>query len=165
MPRRLKVFRTATGFHDAYVAAPSRTAALKAWGATKNLFASEAAEEVTDPELIADVLARPGEVIRKPRVALTSPGGPDAFHAKAPAAQRKCREPSRAALTKAEADLAAFDRQAAEQLALLATQEAEIARKRRELESDQNTERAALERRRSVEMRKFARRLDTWLNR
>ena len=26
MPRKLKVFRTPTGFHDAYVAAPSRKA-------------------------------------------------------------------------------------------------------------------------------------------
>ena len=30
MPRKLKVFRTPTGFHDAYVAAPSRKAALEA---------------------------------------------------------------------------------------------------------------------------------------
>ena len=30
---RLKVFRTSIGFHDAYVAAPSRKAALEAWGA------------------------------------------------------------------------------------------------------------------------------------
>ena len=37
--RRLKVFRTAIGFHDAYVAAPSRKAALEAWGTDKDLFA------------------------------------------------------------------------------------------------------------------------------
>jgi hypothetical protein len=30
MPRKLKVFRTPIGFHDAYVAAPSRKAALEA---------------------------------------------------------------------------------------------------------------------------------------
>ncbi len=33
MARKLKVFRTPAGFHDAYVAAPSRKAALAAWGA------------------------------------------------------------------------------------------------------------------------------------
>ena len=72
MPRRLKVFRTTIGFHDAYVAAPSRKAALSAWGTTKDLFASEAAEEVTEPALIAEVLARPGEVIRKRRAGVST---------------------------------------------------------------------------------------------
>lgn len=33
--RPLKVFRTAIGFHDAYVAATSRKAALEAWGRTR----------------------------------------------------------------------------------------------------------------------------------
>ena len=45
---KLKVFRTPTGFHDAYVAAPSRKAALAAWGAEADLFARGTAEEVTD---------------------------------------------------------------------------------------------------------------------
>lgn len=70
-PRKLKVFRTAAGFHDAYVAAPSRAAALRAWGASKDLFARGAAEEVTDPELMADALARPGEVVTRSRGGLT----------------------------------------------------------------------------------------------
>jgi hypothetical protein len=64
MPRKLKVFRTAIGFHDAYVAAPSRKAALAAWGTDKDLFARGAAEEVSDPGLTAAPLARPGTVIR-----------------------------------------------------------------------------------------------------
>ena len=67
MPRKLKVFRTTIGFHDAYVAAPSRKAALAAWGTTKDLFATEAAEEVTDPDLMAEPLARPDEVIQRTR--------------------------------------------------------------------------------------------------
>jgi hypothetical protein len=67
MPRKLKVFRTSTGFHDAYVAAPSRKAALAAWGAEANLFARGVAEEVTDPELMKAPLARPGEVVRVSR--------------------------------------------------------------------------------------------------
>jgi hypothetical protein len=67
MPRKLKVFRTSTGFHDAYVAAPSRKAALAAWGAEANLFARGVAEEVTDPELMKAPLARPGDVIRVSR--------------------------------------------------------------------------------------------------
>ena len=67
MPRKLKVFRTPTGFHDAYVAAPSRKAALAAWGANVDLFARGAAEEVTDAASMADALAAPGKVIRKIR--------------------------------------------------------------------------------------------------
>jgi hypothetical protein len=67
MPRKLKVFRTPTGFHDAYVAAPSRKAALAAWGADADLFARGTAEQVTDAELMVEPLKRPGEVIRVSR--------------------------------------------------------------------------------------------------
>jgi hypothetical protein len=67
MPRKLKVFRTPIGFHDAYVAAPSRKAALKAWGSDADLFARGVAEEVTDPQFMAEPLRRPGEVIRVSR--------------------------------------------------------------------------------------------------
>lgn len=64
---RLKVFRTPVGFHDAYVAAASRAAALRAWGSSADLFARGVAEEVTDPALTAEPLTRPGEVIRRSR--------------------------------------------------------------------------------------------------
>ena len=67
MPRKLKVFRTSTGFHDAYVAAPSRKAALAAWGAEVDLFARGVAEEVSDPKLAKPALDRPGQVIRLSR--------------------------------------------------------------------------------------------------
>lgn len=67
MPRKLKVFRTAAGFHDAYVAAPSRKAALAAWGAERDLFARGVAEEVTDPALMEEPLAQPGAVIKRSR--------------------------------------------------------------------------------------------------
>src|SRR3569833_3579814 len=69
MPRRqkLKVFRTPIGFHDAYVAAPSRKAALAAWGSERDLFARGAAEQVDDPELMKEPLAHPGQVIRRSR--------------------------------------------------------------------------------------------------
>ena len=65
--RRLKVFRTPIGFHDAYVAAPSQKAALAAWGADSNLFAQGLAEQVTEPALMEEALARPGEVVRRIR--------------------------------------------------------------------------------------------------
>lgn len=66
MPK-LKVFRTTMGFHDAYVAAPSRAAALRAWGSTTDLFAMGAAEEVSDEALMAKPLAEPGTIIKQSR--------------------------------------------------------------------------------------------------
>ena len=60
---KLKVFRTTIGFHDAYVATPSRAAALRAWGATTDLFAMGAAEEVAQEALMAKPLAAPGAII------------------------------------------------------------------------------------------------------
>ncbi|MEG3087631.1 hypothetical protein [Sphingomonas sp. PB4P5] len=63
----LKVYRTPIGFHDAYVAAPSKKAALRAWGSAKDLFARGAAELVTDPALMAAPLAEPGVVIKRSR--------------------------------------------------------------------------------------------------
>lgn len=63
----LKVFRTPIGFHDAYVAAPSQKAALAAWGSDADLFARGVAELVTDDALMAEPLAKPGEIIRRSR--------------------------------------------------------------------------------------------------
>ncbi len=64
---KLKVFTTPIGFHDALVAAPSRAAALRAWGSDHDLFARGAAFEVTDPDLMKEPLATPGEVVRRLR--------------------------------------------------------------------------------------------------
>ena len=63
MPR-LKVFRTTSGIHDHVVAAPSRPAALKAWGARTDLFSMGVASEVTEPDVKKKALEHPGEVIR-----------------------------------------------------------------------------------------------------
>lgn len=120
MPK-LKVFRTSIGFHDAYVAAPSRAAALKAWGANTDLFAAGSAEVVEGEALTAEPLREPGKVIKKSR-------GTAADHlnalsdvtaqrnAKRSSANEKKRpvkmkpRPPRAALDKAEAALEAADR-------------------------------------------------------
>ena len=60
MPR-LKVFCASSGFHDAVVAAPSKPAALKAWGAKTDLFSMGVARLVTDPAITRKALERPGE--------------------------------------------------------------------------------------------------------
>jgi hypothetical protein len=62
--QKLKVYRTPIGFHDAYVAAPSQKAALEAWGADVNLFASGIAEMVDDAALTRAPLNAPGIVVR-----------------------------------------------------------------------------------------------------
>lgn len=96
---RLKVFRTTTGFHDAIVAAPSRPAALKAWGAKTDLFSMGVARQETDRKIIAKALERPGEVIRIER----SGSGKEVV-AKS-RRRRASRPPSRARLTSAERNL------------------------------------------------------------
>lgn len=154
MAKKLKVFRTAIGFHDAYVAVPTKKAALEAWGASKNLFQRGDAEEVTDPKLTKAPLSSPGEVVKVVRgteaehlAALP----PDAPKAKKPAKPTKTKakakakpkpRPSRITLDTAETALddarAAF---AAKEDAL-ARREAELAVERRALDAER---RAALE--------------------
>jgi hypothetical protein len=57
--RKLKVFQAQFGFYDTVVAAPSRAAALKAWGTRQNLFASGDAKVVTDEAAVAAATAHP----------------------------------------------------------------------------------------------------------
>lgn len=158
MARKLKVFRTAAGFHDAYVAAPSRKAALQAWGTTADLFARGAAEEVTDSALMAEPLKRPGEVIMKSRGGLADQlkalGPRKKASAKAagargqkPAARKRAKPPSRNALDKAEATLEAADTRHAADLRKLESERDAIERKIETLQARQAKERDKLERR------------------
>ena len=103
MPR-LKVFCTTSGFHDSIVAAPSKPAALKAWGAKTDLFSMGAAKLVTDPKIAKKALDRPGEVIRLKR----SGGGEEAPTPKKKKAKPK-KPPSRAKLKAAEDKLAKLE--------------------------------------------------------
>ena len=67
MARKLKVFSADLGFVRAVVAAASRKAALDAWGVHDDLFSRGSAREVTgDEALMAEAVAKPGEVLRKP---------------------------------------------------------------------------------------------------
>ena len=130
--QKLKVFRTPIGFHDAYVAAPSRKAALEAWGAGTDLFSAGIAEVVTGEGAAAKAaLAKPGEVVRVRRTGgKEDKGGP---RIKSGVTKEK-RKPSRAAVDKAEVALAALeDKQEAER-AELAAEEARLARRRRTLD-------------------------------
>lgn len=134
--RALKVYRTPIGFHDAYVAAPSQKAALKAWGASADLFARGAAEVVSDAALTAAPLAAPGVVVRLARG--TADEHMAALPVDAPRAAKPERatvstpRPSRAALDATERAIAsARERQRAQDDAL-AEREAAVARERRD---------------------------------
>ncbi len=132
--RRLKVFKTPIGFHDAYVAAPSRKAALELWGAGTDLFSAGIAELVTkEGEAAEAALAKPGEVVRVKRTGgKEEKGGP---RIKSGVTNKKPKpKPSRAAVDKAEAALAALEGKQEAERAELAAEEARLARHRRDLE-------------------------------
>lgn len=157
MARALKVFRTSTGFHDAYVAAPSRAAALRAWGSDNDLFARGAAEEIDDAKLMAEPLAHPGMVIRKSRGSLTEQLAAlpkdkpkrkpsEAKEAAKPAVEAKSRpkpkpRPSRTKLDRAEAAAEALDVEQQTALDALAKREAALREERRALEARQEAAR------------------------
>jgi hypothetical protein len=63
--RKLKVFQAQFGFYDTVVAAPSRAAALRAWGVHQNLFASGEATVTTDEAAVAAATAHPETPLRR----------------------------------------------------------------------------------------------------
>jgi hypothetical protein len=172
LPRKLKVFRTPTGFHDAYVAAPSRKAALAAWGANADLFARGTAEEVTDPQLTAEPLKRPGEVIRISRGDLQAQlkalgrrkkpttKEPQAETGKPPPAAKA--PPSRARLDRAESALEEERTWQATERAALERQRQAIDRKLDALDARQEKAMARLETARDKAKSAYRDALDAW---
>ena len=119
-PKVLKVFRTPIGFHDAYVAAPSKKAALEAWGSHRNLFAIGEAEQVSDQKLMRAPLATPGAVVKVSRGTVAeqlnalpidekteakTPPPENARRGEVAKPRKLAPRPSRAALDRAEAAL------------------------------------------------------------
>ena len=152
--QKLKVFRTPIGFHDAYVAAPSRKAALEAWGADANIFAQGIAEEVTDPELMEEPLARPGEVVRRVRgthdehVAALGKAAPK-VKAKGgapsrPKSKSKPPKPSRDELDAAEEALEKAEKKQRKALGKIDDQIQHLERERRDLKRKHERERDEL---------------------
>lgn len=129
MPR-LKVFCTTSGFYDSLVAAPSRKAALEAWGAKTDLFSMGAAGLVTDKKLAEKALKRPGEVIRFKRTG---------DREEAPPARKKrtvkAKRPSRARLDAAEQGLARIDDERARETAAIEKELKKLEEKRDRLEA------------------------------
>lgn len=174
---RLKVFRTAIGFHDAYVAAPSRKAALAAWGTDKDLFARGVAEQVTDPALMAEPLQVPGTVVRRLRTAPDEAAPARPKRARKVLAQDELGEtkpapqpppppppPPPSPRTRDEARRAledARERHRAEQRDL-AARERELASERRALESRHAAEERLLARKLAEAEEDYADRLALW---
>lgn len=188
MPRKqkLKVFCTPAGFHDAYVAAPSQKAALKAWGSDNDLFARGLAERVDDPALMREPLEQPGVVIRRPRgttneqIAALQKNKPvtkrsTAKHRPAPAklqprpprpprkrAAPPKPKPDRGTLAEAERMLSEAKKRHAKERKELARRLAELERQRRGLERSQSTEIAKLGRKVEALETRYARAMRKW---
>ena len=151
---RLKVYRTPIGFHDAYVAATSQKAALKAWGSDRDLFARGVAEVVTDPALAAEPLASPGTIVKRsrgtaaeqiaalpPDRATPKPKPRRAARDETPAVRMPpppkpppAPKPNRAALNAAEDALSQAEAQYRSDDRALRAEEAALAKRRRALE-------------------------------
>ncbi len=157
MPR-LKVFCATSGFHDAVVAAPSRPAALKAWGAKTDLFSMGVARQVTDPKLVRKALARPGEVIRLNR----SGGGEEAPQPKRAAMKRTTRPPGRAKLASAEAALEKLDQRQAKELDAIERELAALQRRRDRLEKRHAKARSSAETKLEDARERYQAALDEW---
>ena len=163
--RKLKVFKTPIGFHDAYVAAPSRAAALRAWGAGTDLFSAGIAEEVNEKTAAAKaVLSKPGEVVRVARVP-PKDGKEAGSRIKSGMTKtvKATPRPSRAAVDKAEAALTALaETQGAEQAAL-AKEEEQLAKRRRALQEKHEKATAAAEARRDAAKARYRTAMAEWM--
>ncbi len=178
---RLKVYRTAIGFHDAYIATTSQKAALEAWGSDKNLFAFGGAEVVTDPKLTAEPLASPGKVIRRTRGSLhehlsaaAKQAAPKAKKrgaaSEAPAPRRtpaaRGRElkprPSREKLDEAEAAIAAFEAEAEAEAAEFERREAELREARKAAAARRRKALEKLEKTREQAKARYDRAVERW---
>jgi len=170
-PRRLKVFRTPIGFHDAYVAAPSQKAALEAWGSDHNLFARGEAELVDDPALAAEPLAHPGAVIKRLRgtaeeqLAALPPARSRGRQAQGREGGRKAKplpRPDRARVDRAEEAVATAERRHKTALETLAREEEKLRLRRRAAEKARDAEIEKLQAHADELRDAYERKLEAW---
>jgi hypothetical protein len=168
---KLKVFRLPVGFHDAYVAAPSQKAAAEAWGSGTDVFARGEAEFVTDPDLMAEPLARPGEVIKRLRgtaaehiaaLPVSEPKHRRRVRQNKPAPAKLRPRPSREELDAAEAALDAADKRQEAALKEIAAREARLEQEKQALAERHATERAKLRRLRDHAAHDYDLALEAW---
>lgn len=156
MARQLKVYRTAIGFFELAIAAPSMKAAAEAWGASADVFSRGFAEQTDDAKIVAAAMAKPGVVLRRPvgtegafseKAALPKDDTPPASKPAPRAANSNTkREVDSKAAEKAKRDEAAAREREQKRLAEeKRRQEAEAARERKRREAIARAD-AALER-------------------
>ena len=167
--RKLKVYRTAIGFHDAYVAAPSQKAALEAWGSDHNLFATGQAELVSDESLMREPLDHPGKVIKLRRgsaddhlSALSMGRRKQGKGPKRTAPRPPGPRPGRAALDEAEAALTTAERDRDDALARIDAERAVLDRRRRETEGEHGRAIERLTRERDRRREHYAEAMAKW---
>jgi len=156
---RLKVFSTTSGIHDHVVAAPSRPAALRAWGAKTDLFSMGVARQVTEPKIVKQALARPGEVISLSRSGKTTG---DSSPRKKAVPKKRARPPSRAKLAAAEERLEELQSTQAQELEDIERELADLARKRDQLEKRHAKARRAAEEKLTGARDAYQAALDDW---
>jgi hypothetical protein len=168
---KLKVFTTPIGFHDVYVAAPSRAAALRAWGSDRDLFAREMAREVTDPALTRAPLAEPGTVIRRSRGTAAEQFAALSDGETAPANRKRIARqpppepqprPSPHALDEAKAALDAAIKRHRHDDAVAKARVAEAERRRRELQREHDREAKNLQAALDVAQARYDRAVERW---
>ena len=167
MARKLKVFSAQLGFVRAVVAAPSRAAALEAWGVRDDLFKRGTAAEETDAALVAEATASPGEVLRKPigdaatLVAAAKPTEKAASKPKASAkAQPAAPPPDRTRLDAAEAEVKSAQASRAKALKALDAEQQALDARRSKIEDDPALPQA--ERRRDAARTAYDKALRAW---
>lgn len=181
--QKFKVYCTPVGFHDAYVAATSQKAALKAWGSHADLFARGIASLVIDPALTMEPLAKPGQVILKSRgstaeqIAALPKAKPKAkMHAsefsgafakttqakKPTPARTKRPKPSRKLFDQAQEMLDSTEVDFREKEQVLADRIAELQSELRQLKALRNQRVANLEKRRDQAEEKYRKALSRW---
>ena len=162
--QKLKVFKTPIGFHDALVAAPSRKAALEAWGASTDLFTAGFAELVTGGgEGAKAALAKPGEVVRVAREGGRDSPSPRPSPARGRGSKKTKPRTSRAALEKAEAALAELETAQAAERALLAREEEKLDKRRRGMEDKQRKARERAEAKRDEAWTRYRQAMAEWV--
>ena len=162
--RKLKVFRTPIGFHDAFVAAPSRKAALAAWGSGTDLFSAGIAEEVKElsGKTAKAALAAPGEVVREGRTSGVDQGKVGSRIKSVMTKKKAVPRPSRSALEKAEKALAALELRQSIERAELAKEEERLAKRRDALEQKHAKAREAAEAKRDAAEDSYREKMRDW---
>jgi hypothetical protein len=158
MPR-LKVFRTTSGIHDHVVAAPSRPAALKAWGARTDLFSMGVAEEVTDAKIKKKAFAHPGEVIS---ISRSGEAGAKVVEKRKSPKKRRAPKPSRKKLGAAEQRLEQLSAKQQFEMSEIDRELQTVQRRREQLERRHGRARAEAEEKLEIARADYEAALDQW---